>query len=95
MVKINVFIKDKFVNANDFSTDSVLTYLALRKIMRKGCDEYFVSLGFLSYELSGKQVAHKTITASILSGISELLNGGIIRQVDSGLKKKKDSWLWI
>lgn len=81
------------MNANDFSTDSVLTYLALRKIMRKGCDEYFVSLGFLSYELSGKQVAHKTITASIISGISELLNGGIIRQVDSGLKKKKDSWV--
>ena len=93
VVKINIFIQDNFVASNDFSPDDILAYLTLRKLMKKDCNEYFVSIGLLSYELANKQVLHRTITASLLSGISELLSKEYITQVDDQLLTRKDNWI--
>lgn len=61
--------------------------------MRKDCDEYFVSLGLLSYELAGKQVLHRSITTSLLSGLRHLSDNGFIQHLDTNFKTKRDNWI--
>ena len=61
--------------------------------MRKDCDEYFVSLGLLSYELAGKQVLHRSITTSLLSGLRHLSDNGFIQHLDANFKTKRDNWI--
>ncbi|WP_455717807.1 hypothetical protein [Anaerosporobacter sp.] len=88
-------IKDKFTTSEDFSPDEFLVYIALRKIMSssKVTDSYFICIGTLSHSLCGKQILHKTITSSLLSGMNSLLKKGYIKQIDAKLDTRQNSWV--
>ena len=70
-----------------------LVYLALRLIMRKDIDEYFVSLGLLSYELTGRQIATRVVTTSILSGIDGLLSSKLVKRCDNNMRTRQNDWI--
>jgi DNA-binding transcriptional regulator YhcF (GntR family) len=92
VININVFIKDKLIISSGFDADMLLTYLGLRLVIRQDIDNYFVSLGLLSYHLVGKQVAPQTITTSIISGIKKLLDKKIISYIDKDEETRKNDW---
>lgn len=91
MLKIKVFVQDKFIKSKDFSPDMILAYLGLRKLMVKDINEYFVCVGLLSYCLLGKQSVNQLINNSIINGLIELITNGCIIHVDSGDAFKRRS----
>ena len=72
----------------------LITYLGLRKIMRRDCNKYFVSIGLLSYELTGKQIASKSITSSLLSGVNGLIKEKIITSEETDKDRRKNDWVF-
>jgi DNA-binding transcriptional regulator YhcF (GntR family) len=92
VIKINVFIKDKLVVSGGFDADMLLSYLGLRLVIRQDINNYFISLGLLSYHLIGKQVVPQTITTSIISGINKLLDKGILTYIDEKEETRKNDW---
>ena len=92
MLKIRIFIQDKYVISDDFSPDMFLVYLGLRKIIKQGTNEYFVSLGLLSHELTNNQIASQSITTSILSGINGLIDKKIVVSINDN-KRRTNDWV--
>lgn len=88
-VKINVYIQDKYAVLEEFHSDSFMVYLGLREIIRQDTDTYFISLGYLSFLLVGKQVASQLVTSSILSGIAKILKDNPDMYVE---KKRANDW---
>ena len=91
MRKIKIFIQDKFIASKDFSPDMVLTYLGLRKIITKDIDDYYVSIGLLSYTILQKQVVNQLITNSLITGLKDLISNKHIIHKDCGDKLKRRS----
>lgn len=71
----------------------VLSYLGLRQILRKDINNYFVSIGLLSYHLVGKQIAPQLITTSILSGVKKLIKDGYIISNESDKERRLNDWV--
>jgi DNA-binding transcriptional regulator YhcF (GntR family) len=72
----------------------LLSYLGLRKIIKSNINEYFVSIGLLSYTLTGKQITSQTVTTSILSGLDGLINKKYITHIDKDLKTRKNDFIF-
>jgi DNA-binding transcriptional regulator YhcF (GntR family) len=70
-----------------------LAYLGLRQIIKKDINNYFISIGLVSYHLVGKQIAPQLVTSSILLGLKGLLKNKYI--VTKELDKDRRSNEWI
>ena len=71
----------------------ILTYLALRKIMSSNLNEYYVSLGLLSYALLGKQVANQLITNSFITGLNKLIETKYVTHIDIDQKRRLNEYI--
>lgn len=72
MKKINVYINDNYCIRNDLSDEAFLVYLGLRQLFKQGVSQYYVSVGLLSYILSGVNVSTRSITSYIMQGLEDL-----------------------
>lgn len=71
----------------------VLSYLGLRQVLRKDVDNYFISLGLLSYHLIGKQIAPQLLTTSILSGLKGLIKNRYVLSNESDKDRRTNDWI--
>ena len=92
-LKIKVFIKDNIILSDEFDNDMIVTYLGLRQILKNNINNYFVSIGLLSYHLTGKQIASKLVTKSILSGLSKMIEKKIIITNEIDKDRRTNDWI--
>jgi hypothetical protein len=92
-LKIKVFIKDNYITSKDLTNDMLLVYLGLRQIIRLNTNSYFISLGLLSYQLIGKQIASQTITTAILSGIHEMIKKKYVISTEKSNDRRSNEWI--
>lgn len=91
MNKINVYINDSYCIRDDLSDEAFLSYLGLRQLFRQGIDEYYISVGLLSYILSGKNVTTRSITSSIVKGLEDLEKNKEVYKVTLKGSRKHES----
>lgn len=72
MKEIDVYINDNYCIRSDLSDEAFLVYLGLRQLFRQGVSQYYVSVGLLSYILSGVNVATRGTTTYIIQGLEDL-----------------------
>ena len=93
MFKIKIFIVDNIIISKDFDDDMILAYLGLRRILRNNISNYFVSIGLLSYYLTGKQITSRLVTKSILSGLDNLIKKKMITTMESDKDRRTNDWI--
>lgn len=93
VLKIKVFVQDKFVKSQDFSPDMLLAYIGLRMIIVKDKNEYYISTGLLSYSIFGKQIVNQLMTKLIIDGIKQLINKKIVIHIDSEKKNRSNEYI--
>ena len=71
----------------------ILAYLGLRRILRNNISNYFVSIGLLSYYLTGKQITSRLVTKSILSGLDNLIKKKMITTMESDKDRRTNDWI--
>lgn len=91
--KIKVFIKDNIILSDEFDNDMIITYLGLRQVLKNNINNYFISIGLLSYHLTGKQIASKLVTKSILSGLSKMIEKKIITTNETDKDRRVNDWV--
>ena len=91
--KIKIFIVDNIIISKDFDDDMILAYLGLRRILRNNISNYFVSIGLLSYYLTGKQITSRLVTKSILSGLDNLIKKKMITTMESDKDRRTNDWI--
>lgn len=91
--KIKIFIVDNIIVSKDFDDDMILAYLGLRRILRNNVSNYFVSIGLLSYYLTGKQITSRLVTRSILSGLDKLIKNKIITTKELDKDRRTNDWI--
>lgn len=87
-----MIIKDKLITSDGFDEDMLLVYIGLRRIMDSETDEYYSSLGYLTYSLIGKQITNKSLTNSITSGIEKLIVKGLVSYTEDIKDMRKNEW---
>ena len=91
--KIKIFIVDNVIISKDFDDDMILTYLGLRQILRNNVNNYFISIGLLSYHLTGKQITSRLVTKSILLGLDKLIEKKIITTKELDKDRRANDWI--
>lgn len=93
MFKIKIFIVDNIIISKDFDDDMILAYLGLRRILRNNVNNYFVSIGLLSYYLTGKQITSRLVTKSILLGLNKLIKKKMITTKELDKDRRTNDWI--
>lgn len=91
--KIKIFIVDNVIISKDFDDDMILTYLGLRQILRNNVNNYFISIGLLSYYLTGKQITSRLVTKSILLGLDKLIKKKMITTKELDKDRRTNDWI--
>ena len=91
--KIKIFIVDNIIISKDFDDDMIIAYLGLRQILRKNVNNYFISIGLLSYHLTGKQITSRLVTKSILLGLDKLIEKKIITTKELDKDRRANDWI--
>lgn len=91
--KIKIFIVDNVIISKDFDDDMIIAYLGLRRILRNNVNNYFVSIGLLSYYLTGKQITSRLVTKSILLGLDKLIEKKIITTKELDKDRRANDWI--
>lgn len=71
----------------------IIAYLGLRQVIKNEINIYFVSIGLLSYHLTGKQIASKLVTKSILSGLKKLIKKKIVITTEIDDDRRINDWI--
>ena len=71
----------------------IVAYLGLRQILKNNIDNYFISIGLLSYHLTGKQITSRLVTKSILQGLNKMIEKKIISTNETDKDRRTNDWV--
>ena len=77
-----LFLKREIIESENLTEKGVSVYVALRRIMQKDINEYFVSYNMIAYQLTGVGKNKRAMIDSVKEGLQELINNNLMSVVE-------------
>ena len=77
-----LFLKREIIESENLTEKGVSVYVALRRIIQKDVNEYFVSYNMIAYQLTGVGKNKRAMIDSVKEGLQELIENNLIPVVE-------------
>ena len=77
-----LFLKREIIESENLTEKGVSVYIALRRIMQKDINEYFVSYNMIAYQLTGAGKNKRAMIDSVKEGLQELIENNLVPVVE-------------
>ena len=77
-----LFLKREIIESENLTEKGVSVYVALRRIMQKDINEYFVSYNMIAYQLTGAGKNKRAMIDSVKEGLQELIENNLVPVVE-------------
>ncbi len=77
-----MFLKREIIESENLTEKGISVYVALRRIMQKDINEYFVSYNMIAYQLTGAGKNKRAVIDSVKEGLQELIDNNLMSVVE-------------